>query len=196
MEEVLSKLFHERMDVAGATDVLRGLQSGVLSIHVSARGPLGLSNRTQNDMLLPNWDNAALREQLKLRLTNERAVLCCLRCHAIRRFRVAKYSTIERPGTCLKCGGTRLACAREGLQEMLEKWVQSDDRKDQDRMMKNADLVANRGLEAIMCMMGRGIGEATANRLLVKVRQGDEEGLLQAIHHAEVEYARTRRFWG
>ena len=79
---------------------------------------------------------------------------------------------------------------------MLEKWVQSDDRKDQDRMMKNADLVANRGLEAIMCMMGRGIGEATANRLLVKVRQGDEEGLLQAIHHAEVEYARTRRFWG
>ena len=97
----------------------------------------------------------------------------------------------------MKCGGTAFGLRSErGLQEMLEKWVQSDDRKDQDRMMKNADLVANRGLEAIMCMMGRGIGEATANRLLVKVRQGDEEGLLQAIHHAEVEYARTRRFWG
>ncbi|MDP6199151.1 MAG: DEAD/DEAH box helicase [Candidatus Poseidonia sp.] len=196
MEEVLSKLFHERMDVNGATDVLRGLQSGVLAIHITARGPLGLSNRTQNDMLLPNWDNAALREQLKLRLTNERAVLCCLRCQAIRRFRVAKYVTIDRPGTCLKCGGQRLACAREGLQEMLEKWVASEDRKDQDRMMKIADLVANRGIEAIMCLMGRGIAEATANRLLVKVRMGDEEGLLQAIHHAEVEYARTRRFWG
>ena len=88
-----------------------------------------------------------------------------------------------------------MACAREGLQEMLEKWVQSDDRKDQDRMMKNADLVANRGLEAIMCMMGRGIGEATANRLLVKVRQGDEEGLLRpTIHHAEVEYAQRDAF--
>jgi hypothetical protein len=24
---------------------------------------------------------------------------------------------------------------------------------------------------------------------------GDEEGLLHAIHLAEVEYARTRRFW-
>jgi hypothetical protein len=44
--------------------------------------------------------------------------------------------------------------------------------------------------------MGRGIGEATAIRLLVKVPQGDEEGLLEAIHRAEVEYARTRRFWG
>jgi ATP-dependent Lhr-like helicase len=181
--------------VVGASDVLHGLQSGVLSITVTARGPLGLSNKTQNDMLLPNWDNAAIRERLKLRLTNERAVLCCLRCHGLRRFRVARFNAMERPGTCLKCGGQRLACAREGLQEMLEKWVTSEDPKDQDRMMKNADLVANRGVEAIMCLMGRGIAEATANRLLVKVMPGDEEGLLQAIHHAEVEYARTRRFW-
>ena len=196
MEEVLAKLFHERMDVVGASDVMRGLQSGVLSLHVTARGPLGLSNQTQHQMLLPNWDNAALRERLKLRLTNERAVLCCLRCHGIRRFRVARFDAMERPGYCLKCGGNRLACAREGLQEMLEKWVKSDDTKDQDRMMKNADLVANRGLDAIMCLMGRGIAEATANRLLVKVMPGDEEGLLQAIHLAEVEYARTRRFWG
>ena len=196
MEEVLSKLFHERMDVAGASDVLRGLQSGLLSIHITARGPLGLSSRTQNDMLLPNWDNAALREQLRMRLTNERAVLCCLRCQAIRRFRVARFEAMDRPGTCLKCGGTRLACAREGLLEMLEKWVTSEDQKDQDRMMKNADLVANRGLDAIMCLMGRGIGEATANRLLVKVMPGNPDGLLQAIHLAEVEYARTRRFWG
>lgn len=196
MEEVLSKLFHERMDVRGATDVLRGLQSGVLSLETTAQGPLGLSNRTQDDMLLPNWDNAALRERLRGRLTNERAVLCCLRCNAVRRFRVARFHSMERPGTCLKCGGQRLAVAREGLEEMLEKWVSSDDPKDQARMVKNADLVANRGLEAIMCMMGRGIGEATANRLIVKVSPGDTDGLLQAIHKAEVEYARTRRFWG
>ena len=196
MEEVLSKLFHERMDVRGATDVLRGLQSGLLSIKITAQGPMGLSNRTQDDMLLPNWDNAALRERLRGRLTNERAVMCCLRCHAVRRFRVARYEAMEKPGTCLKCGGRRLAVAREGLQEMLEKWVTSEDQKDQDRMMKNADLVANRGSEAIMCLMGRGIAEATANRLLVRVSPGDTEGLLQAIHKAEVEYARTRRFWG
>lgn len=196
MEEVLSKLFHERMDVVGASDVLRGLQSGVLSIHITARGPLGLSNQTQNQMLLPNWDNAAIRERLKLRLTNERAVLCCLRCHSVRRFRVARFEAMDKPGSCLRCGGNRLACAREGLEGMLEKWVKSDDEKDQDRMMKNADLVANRGIDAIMCLMGRGIAEATANRLLVKVMPNDQDGLLHAIHMAEVEYARTRRFWG
>ena len=54
MEEVLSKLFHERMDVVGASDVLKGLQTGVLSIEITARGPMGLSNQTQQQMLLPN----------------------------------------------------------------------------------------------------------------------------------------------
>jgi ATP-dependent Lhr-like helicase len=196
MEEVLSKLFHERMDVAGASDVMRGLQSGVLTVHITASGPLGMSNRTQDDMLLPNWDNAALRERLKLRLTNERAVLCCLRCQGLRRFRIAKYAGLDKPGTCLKCGGTRLACAREGLTSMLEGWVKSDDQKDQDRMAKNAALVANRGLDAIMALMGRGIGEATATRIMVKTPPNNEQALLKAIHHAEVEYARTRRFWG
>ena len=89
-----------------------------------------------------------------------------------------------------------LACAREGMQSMLEKWVKSEDIQDQDRMVKNASLVNNRGMEAILCMMGRGIGEATAQRILIKVTQGDESRLLEAIHHAELEYARTRRFWG
>jgi len=55
-----------------ASDVMQGIQSGLLELHITATGPLGLSNRTQDDMLLPNWDNAALRERLKLRLTNER----------------------------------------------------------------------------------------------------------------------------
>ncbi|MAJ01379.1 MAG: hypothetical protein CMA10_03120 [Euryarchaeota archaeon] len=196
MEEVLSKLFHERMDVQGATDVMKGIQSGLLELHITSTGPLGLSNRTQDDMLLPNWDNAALRERLKLRLTNERAVLCCLKCHAVRRFRIARYASMDKPDRCLKCNGKMLACAREGLQSSLEQWVASDDQKDQDRMMKNASIIANRGKEAILCLMGRGIGEATAIRLLLKVPQGNEDELLEAIHRAEVEYARTRRFWG
>ena len=88
-----------------------------------------------------------------------------------------------------------LACAREGMQSMLEGWVNSDDEKDQDRMVKNAAVVANRGFEAVLCLMGRGIGEATAQRLLRKVPHNMEENLLEAIHHAEVEYARTSRFW-
>ena len=196
MNEVLSKLFHERMDVLGASDIMRAIQSGLIGLEVSAMGPLGISSRSEKDLLLPNFDNQQVRARLEGRLMNERAVLCCLRCHAVRRFRVARYPEISDAKTCLKCKGQMLACAREGLEKQLLEWVKSDDEKISDRMMKNAQAVANRGMDAILALMGRGIGEATCQRIMRKVQRGDKEGLLEAIHIAEIEYARTRRFWG
>ena len=196
LQEVLDKLFFEKMDIQGAKDVLSAIQEGVITIEISAPGPIGLSRRSSKDLLLPNWDNAAVRERLKLRLENERAVLCCLKCQNVRRFRVARYETITDIGTCLKCKGRMLACAREGLLPMLKDWVSSDEEADRVRMIKNAEMVQNRGQEAILCLMGRGIGEATAQRILRKVPRNNRDGLFKAIHNAEVEYARTRRFWG
>ena len=95
LKEVLSKLFHERMDVVGASDVMRAIQSGLIGLEVSAMGPLGISSRSEKDLLLPNFDNQQVRARLEGRLMNERAVLCCLRCHAVRRFRVARYPEIS-----------------------------------------------------------------------------------------------------
>ena len=107
-----------------------------------------------------------------------------------------KYPEIKDAKICLKCKGTMLACSREGMEKMLESWVNSDDEGDQVRMMKNAELVQNRGYEGILCLMARGIGEATAQRILKKVPRNNVDNLLKAIHNAEIEYARTRRFWG
>ena len=196
LDEVLSKLFHERMDVVGASDVMRAIQSGLIGLEVTAIGPLGISSRSEKDLLLPNFDNQQVRARLEGRLMNERAVLCCLKCHTIRRFRVARYPEMSDAKKCLSCGGHMLACAREGLEKQLIDWVKSDDEKTRDRMMKNAQAVANRGMDAILALMGRGIGEATCQRLMRKVQRGDKEALLEAIHIAEIEYARTRRFWG
>ena len=196
MEEVLGKLFHERMDINGAMDVLRGIQSGLIGLEVTAAGPLGISSRSEKDLLLPNFDNKQVRARLEGRLMNERAILCCLRCSSVRRFRVARYPEISDAKQCLKCGGQMLACMREGLEKQLLALVKSDDKKERDRVMKNAQAVANRGMDAILALMGRGIGEATCQRLMRKVQRGDLDGLLEAIHIAEIEYARTRRFWG
>ena len=81
------------------------------------------------------------------------------------------------------------------MEKMLVSWVKSDDVKDRDRMQKNAQAVANRKHEAVIALMGRGVGEATCQRILRKVQRGDMDGLLEAIHLSELEYARTRRFW-
>ncbi len=196
MTEVLGKLFHERMDVEGATDVLKAIQSGLIQLEITAAGPLGISSKSEKDLLLPNWDNKQVRARLEGRLMNERAVTCCLKCKTTRRFRVARYTVIDDPKTCIRCGGKMLAVSREGLEKQLIKWVESDDKKDQERMMKNAQVVANRGMEAILAMMGRGVGEMTCQRIMRKVQRGNRDALLEAIHIAEIDYARTRRFWG
>ena len=196
MTEVLGKLFHERMDVEGATDVLKAIQSGLIQLEITASGPLGISSKSEKDLLLPNWDNKQVRARLEGRLMNERAVTCCLKCKTTRRFRVARYTVIDDPKTCIRCGGKMLAVSREGLEKQLIKWVESDDIKDQERMMKNAQVVANRGMEAILAMMGRGVGEMTCQRIMRKVQRGNRDALLEAIHIAEIDYARTRRFWG
>ena len=175
--------------------MLEAIHAGHINVRHTAAGRLGLSNRARKDLLLPQWDNEAVRERLRLRLMNERAALCCLNCGQVRRFRVARHPEIADIGRCRACGGRMLACAREGMLSMLEGWVKSEDEKDRGRMEKNAQIVANRGMEAILALMGRGVGEATAQRILRKVRRGDMDRLLEAVHEAEIEYARTRRFW-
>ena len=89
------------------------------------------------------------------------------------------------------------AVAREGLADELKKWVKSDESKIKNRMMRNAEMVQNRGLDAILCLMARGVGEDTATRILRANPIGSKrDALLKSIHDAEIQYARTRRFWG
>ena len=195
MEEALDKLFSERMDLDGTVDLLRAIQDG--RIHVSQRSPgaLGTSPRSERDMQLPDWSNVEVRNRLEMRLMNERALTICLRCKATTRFRVARYPEIDP--NCTVCSATMRAVAREGLADDLKRWVASEDEKVRARMMRNAEMVQHRGIDAILCLMARGVGEETATRILrAHAKGGPRDALLKAIHDAEIQYARTRRFWG
>lgn len=194
LEESLAKLFHERLDLPGAADVLAGLRDDEIGLRLTPPGPLGRSPRAERDLLLPDWSSGEVRERLAKRLDGERAVQCCLKCRSTRGFRVARFPQLEPP--CQACGGTMLATAAERLRDRLEAWVASDDHATQQRMSRNASLVQRRGLDAVRCLMARGVGEDTATRILRAVPPGDDEALFEAIHGAEVQYARTRRFWG
>ena len=146
-------------------------------------------------MQLPDWSNVEVRKRLESRLMNERVVMICLRCKTSSRFRVARYPSIDRK--CGICQATMRAVAREGLGDELAKWVASEEENVRNRMMRNAELVQNRGMDAILCLMARGVGEDTATRILrAYPPETERDSLLKAIHEAEVQYARTRRFWG
>ncbi|HEV2429371.1 MAG TPA: hypothetical protein VGV64_05955, partial [Thermoplasmata archaeon] len=58
----------------------------------------------------------------------------------------------------------------------------------------SAELVAQFGGRALLCLAGRGIGPDTARRLLARPYR-DETDLVTEILRAERSYAKTRAFW-
>ena len=193
IEEALSKLFHERMDIDSTMDFLTSIQNGDIKILLTPPGPLGQSIKSEKDLLLPSWSDKELREHLEVRLINERAVLVCLNCKNKTRRRVEKFS--ERIEPCSTCSGTMQACSPERMESMLVDWVESGDPKISGKMTKNAELIRTHGKDAIICMMGRGIAEETATRILRGHVFGERVRLLRSIHNAELKYASTRRYW-
>ena len=143
------------------------------------------------DLLLPAWSDIEIRERLETRLLNERAVLICLNCESKTRRRVERLVQIS---PCLGCGGTMQACAPERLEKSLLERIRSSDEKIAGRIQRNAELVRTHGQDAILCLMGRGVGEDTATRIL-RGPPGDRVRLLRSIHNSELQYARTRPFW-
>ena len=191
IEESLEKLFHERMDIEGTQDLLREISNGDVRVFHTPPGRLGRSPRAEMDLLLPAWSDIEIRERLETRLLNERAVLICLNCHGKKRRRVERIVVLE---PCSTCGGTMLACAQERMEKSLMDRIESTDQKISGKVQRNAELVRTHGHDAILCLMGRGIGEETATRIL-RGPEGDRIRLLRAIHNAELQYARTRPFW-
>ena len=191
IEESLEKLFHERMDIEGTQDLLRQISNGSVEVHITAPGRLGRSPRAEMDLLLPAWSDVEIRERLETRLLNERAVLICLNCESKTRRRVERLAQIS---PCSGCGGTMQACAPERLEKSLLERIRSSDEKIAGRIQRNAELVRTHGQDAILCLMGRGVGEDTATRIL-RGPPGDRVRLLRSIHNSELQYARTRPFW-
>lgn len=193
IEEALDKLFHERMDIEGTMDVLKSIQNENIKLIHTPPGKLGISPKAERDLLLPSWSDKELRERLEIRLLNERVSLVCINCHDKTRKRVARINKKLEP--CSLCGGTMLACSPERMEKRLMEMVESKDFKIKDKVVKNAELIKTHGLDAIICLMGRGVGEETATRILRGKVPGDRASLLRSIHEAELKYASTRRYW-
>ena len=62
-----------------------------------------------------------------------------------------------------------------------------------DYMLRIASMISSSGSDAVIALSGRGVGPATAGRILSKMVTGDD--LLNEILKAERHYAKTKRFW-
>jgi ATP-dependent Lhr-like helicase len=79
--------------------------------------------------------------------------------------------------------------------KLLKKQKPTDDEKKEiKKLYKNASLVSSNGKKAMVALCGRGIGPDTASRILTSFQE-DEDDFLRDILVAEINYAKTKRFW-
>jgi ATP-dependent Lhr-like helicase len=83
---------------------------------------------------------------------------------------------------------------REKTRLLAAEHLSKEDRVELKRLYTSASLVSAHGRKAVVALVARGVGPDTAARILRNLHE-TEEDFLRDLLAAEVNYARTRRFW-
>jgi len=195
-DEVLDKVFWERMDIPRTVEVLRRVRSGEVEVVRTRLTPIGRAGLEGGRLLVaPSKADHATLMAVKNRLEKETASLLCLNCKMTWRSGVKDLPAKVR---CPTCAGLMVAVVAPYEKEKIAKMdLQGTDKASRSvakRLFTNASLVMAHGRKAVLALMARGVGEDTAARILRGYHE-TEEDFLRDVLAAEVTYARTKRFW-
>jgi len=195
-EEVLDKVFWERLDIPRTIGVLRKIRAGELEVVVTRMTPIGRAGLEGGRLLItPSKADHATLMAVKARLEKESATFLCLNCKMSWREAVKDLPAKIR---CLKCQGLMVAVVAPYEKDKVMKLdlggTDKESRSKAKRLFTNASLVMAHGKKAVLALMARGVGEDTAARILRGYHE-TEEDFLRDVLAAEITYARTKRFW-
>lgn len=195
--EAVKKTFRDNMDIDKTKSILRNIRSGEIDVVISKKGisPIGEAGLEKHEEFLsPSRVSKAVLDSLKERLESEHVIMKCLRCGTRRRKRV---KDIGKP-KCPQCGSAMVAPLKhyhdEEIIDKKDQDLNDNERKELNKYYKLAELARVHKKKAAMALSARGIGHQKAGRILSK-RHRKEEEFLRDILEAEIQYARTKRFW-
>ena len=182
--EAVERLLFHKLDEPGLEEFVTALQRGDIALRRSAPTPHGTAGlEPYRDYLKPPRPDAAVLEAVARRLRRTKLELRCLACRHARRRRVGDIADDDL--RCPQCNGRMIAPLHP-----LEAARGVPDAK----LTKAAMLVRTHGLRAPLVLAGRGVGPGVGARILGR-QLPDERALVRAVMEAEIQYARTRRFW-
>ena len=205
--ETLREIFLEDLDLEAVSWLISAVRAGEVRVEVSPfkaePSPLALpllDKIAPHDLLRPAAEQGEVLEVLKHRIASKTVRLLCAYkgdWETIRRVE----NVPEKP-RCPRCGSTLIAVLNpqdlEALKAVKRKLSGKKLTKEEEKLWLNvwrsASLVQNYGKKAVMVLAARGVGPATAVRILRQPFRGEDE-LYQAILKAEREYLRTKPFW-
>ena len=196
VEEAVSKTLSENMDIETTASVLNKIRDGGIEVVVGPLSPIGQKAiGKRQELMQPRRADKAVLMALKTRLMSEDVVLICMNCRVRQKGSVESFPDRIK---CTNCGGVVIAAVRPYAKRdlsILKKGASNDEElKQLKKIYKNANLVMAHGRKAVMALVGRGIGPDTAGRILARYHVEEYE-FLKDILEAEVNYARTKRFW-
>ncbi len=197
--EALREIYHDRLDLSKAKQMLEMIRDGQITITTSSLSPIGCSGRGGGrDVTSPEHADAAVVDLLKSRILNDRVILFCVNCKKWKSLRPV--GRVPEQPECPLCGSRMIAALKPWEDEEIkvvrkpEKSKTAEDRRRTKRVFRNANLVLSYGKTAAIALASRGLGPETASRVISKLRT-DEQEFYRDILKAEREYARTKRFW-
>jgi len=203
-DEAVDKILWERMDLENTAKVLHEIQDGRIKIYVQKMSPISLAGlEAIQGLMVPKRADRSILMALKKRLEETDVSLVCTNCSNIWNTAVSR---VDKKPKCSRCGAIKIAVLprynRDLAKLLTKKELNSEEKKELKRLLKNASLVLSYGKPAVLSLVARGIGPDTAARILRRYSSSQIEKseeilikFLRDILKAELNYARTRGFW-
>jgi ATP-dependent Lhr-like helicase len=198
-DEAVREIFHDKLDIERAKEVLGRMQKGDVKVEVQKSSPIGeagfLGGR---ELMAPERADSSIIAALKNRIMEDKVILFCVNCRKWRSNRVVK--NVPDVPECPLCQSRLIAALKPWEEEEMKVVKKPDSVKTEEerkrtlRVYRNANLVLSHGKTAAIALASRGIGPETASRVIRKLRE-DEEEFYRDILIAERNYAKTKRFW-
>ena len=206
--EAQREVLLEKFDIPATRQVFARMREGTITVDISTQQP-GLCSPyatpivdkiIPHDLLRPAVPSKSLTDIVRERLLSETVRLVCIFNGDWDAVRVV--GQLGQRIRCPKCGSTLIAATyprNDQLLSVVKKkkrntQLTSEEEHNWRQAWQSASLVQTKGKEAVVVLSGRGVGPATATRILRRLHRTEEDLYLDVLK-AEREYARTRLFW-
>lgn len=200
-QETLNELFQEKLDIKGASSLLRRLERGEIEVEESSGlsylSRLGIIKRYE--LVGEPKPEKEVFSIFKRRVLDTKIALICTHCgKTVFMGTVRDAERFQCPSCRSRLIGMvpwRRANDASAIlkKHIAKKRMTAEEKAIVDRILATSYLIVASGHDAIKVLAGRGIGPTTASRLLARLSKGDD--LLRDILEAEKKFAKTRRFW-